>query len=237
MRRTLVATAAALALGLFAAACGKSASTDTGTGTAVATTRAAAPPPPPRRDAAGCLVVRAPAPRGPGTERRPTLRLSAAKRYVVTIRTNCGTIGIVLDVKRAPRTASSFASLVSRGFYDGLTFHRVLADFVIQGGDPLGNGQGGPGYGIVEKPPANLRYTRGVVAMAKAGVDPPGASGSQFFIVTAEDAGLPPDYALVGKVASGSQTINRIIAEPVQGPNGTPQNPIVIERATISPRP
>jgi peptidyl-prolyl cis-trans isomerase B (cyclophilin B) len=189
------------------------------------------------KDAAGCVVVAAPAPRGPGDEKKPTLKLSASKDYVVTLKTNCGEIKIALDVKRAPKTSSSFASLVSKGFYDGLTFHRVLADFVIQGGDPLGNGQGGPGYNVVEKAPRDLEYKRGVVAMAKAGVDPSGASGSQFFIVTAENAGLPPDYALVGKVKSGFGAINRIIAQPVDGPNGVPLNPVVIETATIDPKP
>ena len=233
MPRPLVVLAISLALG--AAGCGGKDSgekTTTASTASTTTTPAAA-----QKDAAGCVMVKAPAPRGPGSEQKPKLQLSASKDYVVTLQTNCGPIAIALDVKRAPKTASSFASLVAKGFYDNLTFHRVLADFVIQGGDPLGNGQGGPGYSVVEKPPADLRYTRGVVAMAKAGVDPAGASGSQFFIVTAEDAGLPPEYALVGKVKSGYGTVNRIIAEPVSGPEGAPQNPIVIQRATIAPAP
>ncbi|MCW2967054.1 MAG: peptidyl-prolyl cis-trans isomerase cyclophilin type [Solirubrobacteraceae bacterium] len=226
----------ALVLVLAAVGCGKDTKSTTAASTSATATTAASTTTQPK-DAAGCVIVAAPKPRGPGTEKKPSLRLSAGKAYVVTLKTNCGEITIALDVKRAPKTTSSFAALVKKGFYDGLTFHRVLADFVIQGGDPLGNGQGGPGYNIVEKPPKSLRYTRGVVAMAKAGVDPSGASGSQFFIVTAEDAGLTPDYALVGKVKSGFGTINRIIAQPVNGPEGTPQNPIVIEKATIDPAP
>ena len=103
---------------------------------------------------------------------RPTGRLDPAKRYMVTLATNCGAIAIELDVKRAPRTTASFAYLVKRGFYNDLTFHRVAADFVIQGGDPNGDGSGGPGYTIVERPPANLQYTRGTVAMAKTETDP-----------------------------------------------------------------
>ena len=74
---------------------------------------------------------------------------------------------------------------------------------MIQGGDPLGTGTGGPGYTVVEKPPANLAYTKGTVAMAKSSAEPPGSSGSQFYVVTGADAGLPPEYALVGKVSEG----------------------------------
>jgi cyclophilin family peptidyl-prolyl cis-trans isomerase len=232
MTRSLALATAVLAL--VVAGCGKDddKAKDTSAATTAASTTSTAAQ---QKDAAGCVIVPAPAPRGPGKEKKPALRLSASKHYTVALKTNCGTITIALDVKRAPKTASSFASLVKKGFYDGLTFHRVLADFVIQGGDPLGNGQGGPGYNVVEKPPASLRYTRGVVAMAKAGVDPSGASGCLFFIVSAEDAGLTPDYALVGKVKSGFGAINRIIAQPVDGPQGKPQNAIVIEKATLSP--
>ena len=230
MRRSLAVTV--LVLALVAAGCGGSGK---GPRTAATTASTASTATTPQKDAAGCTVVPAPKPRGPGNEPRPRRALPAGSAPTVTLATNCGDITIALDVARAPRTSSSFAWLAKRGFYDGLTFHRVLADFVIQGGDPLGNGQGGPGYQVVEKPPSDLRYTRGVVAMAKAGVDPPGASGSQFFIVTGEDAGLPPDYALVGRVKSGFGTINRIVAEPVDGPEGAPQNPIVIRTATLAP--
>lgn len=225
-----------LVIALFAAGCGdeESGGGDT-TSTATETTSTTSTTQ--EKDAAGCVIVAAPEPRGPGKEKKPTVELSASESYTVTLKTNCGEIVIALDVKRAPKTAASFAALVDKGFYEGLTFHRVLADFVIQGGDPLGNGQGGPGYNVVEKPPQSLRYTRGVVAMAKAGVDPSGASGSQFFIVTAEDAGLTPDYALVGKVKGGFGAINRITAQPVDGPQGVPLSPVVIEKATIEPAP
>lgn len=229
-RSPIVLALAALVL----AACGGGGEKGGSAGTTAATPAATATQ---EKDAAGCVVVAAPEPKGPGRLDKPTLKLDPANDYRVTLKTNCGEIEIALDVKRAPKTAANFASLVKRGFYDNLTFHRVLADFVIQGGDPLGNGQGGPGYNVVEKPPRDVRYTRGTVAMAKAGVDPPGASGSQFFIVTAEDAGLTPDYALVGKVKKGFGTINRIIAQPVSGPEGMPDNPIVIQNATIEPTP
>jgi peptidyl-prolyl cis-trans isomerase B (cyclophilin B) len=165
----------------------------------------------------------------------PVHELNPAKSYVVALTTNCGRIAIQLDVQRAPKTTSSFAYLVKRGFYDDLTFHRVAADFVIQGGDPNGDGSGGPGYTIVERPPANLRYTRGTVAMAKTGTDPAGASGSQFFIVTATEAELPPEYALIGSVVgtmAGVDAIAKLQTIPPQ--DGAPIHPVVISRASLS---
>jgi cyclophilin family peptidyl-prolyl cis-trans isomerase len=183
-------------------------------------------------DTAGCTKVAAPTPKGAQHLKAPTLTLSAAKAYTVTLQTNCGPIAIRLDVKRAPKTSASFASLVRRGFYDGLTFHRIVAGFVIQGGDPLGTGSGGPGYQIVEKPPSNLHYVRGVVAMAKTGADPAGASGSQFFIVTGPDAQLPPQYALVGQVSGSMAAVDKIAAEPVDA-QSLPQSPVVIDKAIL----
>jgi peptidyl-prolyl cis-trans isomerase B (cyclophilin B) len=131
--------------------------------------------------------------------------------------TSCGEFEITLDTERAPKTANSFAYLAQEGFYDDLVFHRIAPGFVIQGGDPLGTGTGGPGYTVDEKPPSNLQYTKGVVAMAKSPAEPPGRSGSQFFVVTGAAAPLPPDYALVGQVTDGIDVVERI------GKLGTPQ--------------
>jgi peptidyl-prolyl cis-trans isomerase B (cyclophilin B) len=181
---------------------------------------------------AGCQKVAAPAPKGEQNLSKPTSTLTAGKRYDVDLQTNCGTLTIRLATGRAPKTAASFADLVKRGFYDGLIFHRVVHDFVIQGGDPLGTGLGGPGYRVVEKPPANLAYTTGVVAMAKSEADPPGASGSQFFIVTAPDAGLPPDYAVVGGVVRGMDVAQLIGRVAVDGQD-RPTAPVVIEKAKL----
>jgi cyclophilin family peptidyl-prolyl cis-trans isomerase len=154
---------------------------------------------------------------------------------VVTLTTNCGTIAIELDVRHAPRTTSSFAYLVRRGFYDELTFHRVAAGYVIQGGDPNGDGSGGPGYTVVEPPPQDLRYTLGTVAMAKAEADPSGASGSQFFIVTARSTALPPQYALVGRVVGGFSAVRAIADLPTDPPqDGAPTTPVVIAQARLS---
>jgi cyclophilin family peptidyl-prolyl cis-trans isomerase len=179
-----------------------------------------------------CKKVAAPAPKGEQDLSRPKTRLEAGQRYDVDLQTNCGTITIRLATGRAPRTSASFADLVKRGFYDGLTFHRVVHDFVIQGGDPLGTGMGGPGYTVVERPPADLAYTTGIVAMAKTEADPAGASGSQFFIVTAPDAGLPPDYAVAGGVVRGMNVAQHIGKLPVDDQD-RPTSPVVIEKATL----
>jgi cyclophilin family peptidyl-prolyl cis-trans isomerase len=136
--------------------------------------------------------------------------LDPTKTYTVTTRTNLGAFAFTLDVKDSPCTTASFAWLVGRRFFDGTRFHRIVRGFVIQGGDPSGTGTGGPGYTVVDKPPASTRYTKGVVAMAKTGADPAGTSGSQFFVVTTADAGLPPEYALLGKVTRGLAVVERI---------------------------
>ena len=151
------------------------------------------------------------------------------------VETSCGSFEIELDTEASPRTTASFASLAEQGFYDGTAFHRIQRDFVIQGGDPLGDGTGGPGYSVDEPPPEDTSYLTGTVAMAKSGAEPPGRSGSQFFIVTAPaDAGLPPDYALLGQVAEGLETVERIEALGApDGSDGPPTAPVVIEQVTI----
>jgi peptidyl-prolyl cis-trans isomerase B (cyclophilin B) len=147
------------------------------------------------------------------------------------VETSCGSFTIALDTSRAPKTASSFAYLARRGVYDNTIFHRIIPGFVVQGGDPTGTGTGGPGYSVDEPPPDNLSYTRGIVAMAKSPVEPPGRSGSQFFVVTAADAGLTPDYALVGRVSAGLDVVQRI--EQLGSASGSPRAPVVIRRVTI----
>jgi peptidyl-prolyl cis-trans isomerase B (cyclophilin B) len=164
---------------------------------------------------------------------KPKARLDPAKMYVATIATNCGDFEITLDARRAPKTGGSFKYLADKGFYDGVGFHRIVPGFVIQGGDPRGNGTGGPGYSIVEPPPENLAYVKGVVAMAKTSLDDPGTSGSQFFIVTGDDAQLPPEYALLGKVTKGQDVVDLIGVAPV-GPDEQPVDPVVIESVKVS---
>ncbi len=157
-----------------------------------------------------CRAVEAPAPKANGGQEPPSAALDPRKRYSLVVQTNCGSFTVALDQKLAPRAAASLVSLAQAGFFDGTVFHRIVPGFVIQGGDPTGTGAGGPGYQAVDRPPADARYTKGVVAMAKTQAEPPGASGSQFFVVTAEDAGLPPEYAIVGEVTRGLDVVERI---------------------------
>jgi cyclophilin family peptidyl-prolyl cis-trans isomerase len=154
-----------------------------------------------------------------------------ASGQTATVETNCGSFVFALDSKRAPKTAGSFAYLVRKHVYDDTLIHRIEPDFVIQGGDPLGTGTGGPGYTVDEKPPGNLSYTRGLVAMARTAAEPPGRSGSQFFVVTAADAGLDPTYALLGKVTDGLDVVDRIAALGSQG--GIPTETVVIRQITL----
>ena len=164
---------------------------------------------------------------------KPNDELKKGKTYVARVLTNCGEFEITLDPKRAPRTGGSFKTLVDKHFYDGLSFHRIVAGFVIQGGDPEGDGHGGPGFSVTEAPPEDLTYGKGVVAMAKTETDPAGTSGSQFFVVTGEDAGLPPDYALLGKVTKGQDVVDKIGVVEV-GPDEKPLEPVVIRQIRIT---
>ena len=136
--------------------------------------------------------------------------LDKSKAHTVRVLTNYGSFDIRLDVEDSPCTTSSFAALVGKGFFDGTRFHRIVPGFVIQGGDPTGTGRGGPGYTVVDVPPKNSLYTEGVVAMAKAADEPAGTAGSQFFVVTAANAGLPPEYAILGVVTKGLKVVERI---------------------------
>ncbi len=235
--RRLLCCLTAAALGLALGACGSTAGGSTKSSTNRPSNRQASQPATPAsaKTAGRCTSEQAPAPKGAQNIRKPTLVLDPAKRYVVSLATNCGTIEIQLDVRSAPHTTASVAYLVKRGFYDDLTFHRIAAGFVIQGGDPNGDGSGGPGYTIVEPPPSDTRYTRGSVAMAKTASEPAGASGSQFFIVTAREAPLPAQYALVGNVVGsldGVDAIAKLPTDPSQ--DGAPTMPVVISHATLS---
>jgi peptidyl-prolyl cis-trans isomerase B (cyclophilin B) len=244
VRRALVLIVILLAV-LALVACGKDDSvtragtTTDGSGSATtATTPATATAPvQPRSTRDGCKAVAAPKPAANPNRRRSRQRLNAKRRYTAAIRTNCGTIQIRLDVKRAPKTTASFAGLARNRFFDGLTFHRIAKpggnDYVIQGGDPLGTGDGGPGYTVVEPPPKGTRYRRYVVAMAKTQTEQPGTSGSQFFIVTAKEAPLDPDYALLGKVVGGKNIVRRIAALPTDPAAEAPIDPVVMSSVRI----
>src|SRR3954463_9583208 len=217
-----------LTLALLAGGCGSDDSSKS------SDTQAAAPTTP-----SGCQKVERPRPRADGSLDRPTLKVGRDDKLTARLETSCGAIELALDARAQPKTVASFVYLARRGFYDGLTVHRIArqpngSDFVVQGGDPTGRGQGGPGYSVTERPPEDAQYTRGVVAMAKTEVEPPGTSGSQFFIVTAEDAGLPSDYAVLGKVVSGDEAVKKIAATPADPRTQQPSQPVVIQKVTVS---
>ena len=160
--------------------------------------------------------------------------LDKSKPHTVDVLTNLGSFKIRLDVGDSPCTTSSFAALVRKKFFDGTRFHRIVPHFVIQGGDPTASGRGGPGYTVVDVPPANSLYTEGVVAMAKSEAEAPGTAGSQFFVVTASDAGLPPVYAILGVVTKGLRVVEKIgkLGNPA---NEQPTRKVVVLRMVLTP--
>jgi len=160
--------------------------------------------------------------------------LEDGKTHEIVVDTSKGSFTFELATETSPCTTASIAGLVEKGFYDGLTFHRIVPGFVIQGGDPAGDGTGGPGYSTVDAPPQNTKYVKGLVAMAKAGNEPAGTSGSQFFVVTGADVGLPPDYAVLGNVTDGLDVVEKIgaLGDP-NDPNGAPTERIEIKKMEL----
>lgn len=138
----------------------------------------------------------------------PAMQVDPAKTYRATITTNRGDIVLDLDAAHAPKTVNNFVVLARDGFYDGVVFHRVIPNFMIQGGDPTGTGRGGPGYQFADEFAGSpLRHERGVIAMANAG---PGTNGSQFFITHAPQPHLDGKHTVFGKVAEGMDVVDAI---------------------------
>ncbi len=181
-----------------------------------------------------CESVEAPAPREPETLDAPTEPLAEGTTYSLVFETSCGTFTVGLDLESAPETAASLVALAQDGYFDDTIFHRVVPDFVIQGGDPTQSGGGGPGYQTVDPPPQDASYDKGVVAMAKTQTEAAGTAGSQFFVVTDAEAKalLTPDYAIVGQVTDGLDTVDRIAALGVA--DGPPSMPVVVRSVTVS---
>ena len=148
----------------------------------------------------------------------------------VLIRTTQGDVRAEVFLDRAPKTAENFLKLVREGFYDGLTFHRVIPGFMIQGGCPKGDGTGGPGYAIPDEFGPGLRHDGpGVLSMANAG---PNTGGSQFFITLAATPWLDNRHAIFGRVRSGQPVVEKIAAVP-RGPDDRPRSPVRIVQATV----
>ncbi|MDX2271321.1 MAG: peptidylprolyl isomerase [Cyanobacteriota bacterium] len=158
----------------------------------------------------------------------PPLTIDPQKSYIATIDTSLGSMTLELFASEAPNTVNNFVFLAREQFYDGVIFHRVIKNFMIQGGDPKGTGSGGPGYRFADEP-VTRPYTRGTLAMANAG---PNTNGSQFFIMHV-DYPLPPSYTIFGKLMAGEEVLDQI-ATTKTGSQDRPVQPITITTITIS---
>ncbi|RJO60099.1 peptidylprolyl isomerase [candidate division WS5 bacterium] len=164
-------------------------------------------------------------------DKAPDMIIDVNKKYIAVMKTSKGDITIELDAKNAPKTVNNFIFLSQKGFYDGLIFHRIIKDFMIQGGDPNGDGTGDPGYKFDDEPIVK-DYLPGTLAMANSG---PNTNGSQFFIMTGDYSGgkLPKNYVIFGNVISGMDTVKKIAETPVEvsggGEESKPKEKVIIE--------
>jgi cyclophilin family peptidyl-prolyl cis-trans isomerase len=167
----------------------------------------------------------------------PAMQIDTSKTYYAVFNTSMGNFKIKLFAVEAPKTVNNFVFLARQKYYDGIVFHRIIKAFMIQGGDPLGTGMGGPGYQFADELPVKHPYDVGIVAMANAG---PNTNGSQFFICTGTDAASlnkAPNYTQFGQVVEGMDVVQKIAAVPTtQGSDyamSKPINPPIINRITI----
>ncbi|MSO36842.1 MAG: peptidylprolyl isomerase [Acidimicrobiia bacterium] len=189
-------------------------------------------------EAAGKCSSTTPTTTAKNTEQQiPPMTVDPAKKYSATMVTSCGTIEIALDAKAAPQSVNAFVALSREGFYDGTLFHRIVKDFVDQGGDPSGDGTGGPGFVLPDEPPAD-GYKVGSVALANSGT---GTSGSQFFIATSKTGaeklgtgGPPYKYSILGQVTNGMDVVELINSFGTVGEAGTPTKKIYTTKVTIT---
>lgn len=175
-----------------------------------------------------------PAPTSPATEQKgpPAMEIDKTKNYEATLSTSMGDIVIQLNADKTPITVNNFIHLARTKYYDGTPFHRIIKGFMIQGGDPKGNGTGGPGYSFADEV-FEGDYTKGTVAMANAG---PNTNGSQFFIMHKNYA-LPKNYVIFGKVVSGMDVVDKIAEAPViedGRENSKPVTPVTIKSISIT---
>ena len=159
--------------------------------------------------------------------------LAEGGNYTIEFRTTHGNFTAEIDETVAPCNGGSMMQLARDGFFNGVVFHRIVPDFVIQAGQSTETPDGGPGYTTVDLPPPDTKYTKGVVAMAKTAVDPPGTGGSQFFVVTGENVTLTPDYAPIGKIVKGMAAVEKI-GKLGDAQTQAPTERIVIEQAIAS---
>ncbi len=150
----------------------------------------------------------------------PAMEIDPSKTYTATLHTTLGTLTAELFARDAPVTVNNWVFLARQGYYDDVTFHRVIKGFMAQTGDPTGTGTGDPGYRFQDEP-VTRKYERGTLAMANAG---PNTNGSQFFIVH-KDYPLPPNYTIFGKVTDGLDTLDKIADAPTGPGRGGPNTP------------
>ncbi len=234
-RHRLLLAGGAVAIALGVAACGggdDDGQETAATGGDAAAAAAPASVPEPTTDADGNIVCTDEAPDPPPDPETydgpPEVVIDEALAYTATMQTGCGEIVIALDAENAPSTVNNFAFLAEEGFYDGLTFHRVVPGFVIQGGDPAGDGTGGPGYQFDDELPDD-GYPEGAVAMANAG---PNTNGSQFFIVTGDASALPNSFSRFGEVTEGIEVARAI--EGLGDATEQPSQPVYIYDVQIT---
>jgi cyclophilin family peptidyl-prolyl cis-trans isomerase len=162
----------------------------------------------------------------------PPMCLEPDASYEAIVTTNKGEFTIAIDPETAPVAANNFVFLARNQYFDDTVCHRIIPNFVVQCGDPTATGTGGPGYTIVDEPPAAGQYEIGSIAMAKTAA--PDSAGSQFFIVTGTDGmALPPEYALFGQVTDGLETTVEAMAAAGTAPDGVPSEPIEIQSIRI----
>ncbi|ATO47729.1 peptidylprolyl isomerase [Brevibacillus laterosporus] len=171
-------------------------------------------------------------------DKAPEMKIDPNKNYEAVVETNKGSFTIQLFAKDAPKTVNNFVFLANDHFYDGIKFHRIIQSFMIQTGDPKGDGTGGPGYSFGDELKNGHSYDKGVVAMANAG---PNTNGSQFFVGSGDDVKnleAQPNYTIFGKITAGMDTIDKIAATPVKanafGENSTPSETITIQKITVT---
>jgi cyclophilin family peptidyl-prolyl cis-trans isomerase len=161
----------------------------------------------------------------------PPTCIDPAKSYTAEMVTSMGSLTIALDPIQAPTTVNSFVFLARYHYYDGIIFHRIIKDFVCQGGDPTGTGRGGPGYQFADELPKPGRYEVGSVAMANAG---PNTNGSQFFLISGnQGARLPPQYALFGKIVKGLDVLEAMQSVDTDR-SDRPKDDVIIQSVTIT---
>jgi cyclophilin family peptidyl-prolyl cis-trans isomerase len=187
----------------------------------------------PKTSAKVCPKPDGSSPRATSFDGPPTTCIDPTKTYTAKVETDEGNFTITLDAKQAPKTVNNFVFLARYHFYDGILFHRVIPDFVVQGGDPEATGTGGPGYRFADELPASVdAYKAGSVAMANSG---PNTNGSQFFIVVSDAGGKQlqaPKYSLFGQVTEGLDVVKKIEADG--SPSGTPKAVHQMIRVTIA---